>query len=374
MPRRQKRPDQTRSGAPAGSSAAGAPDLDSAWESIEWNRFSRSARVHGRQVRYVDIGTGPAVVLIHGQGGSWQWWLRVLPCIATEVRAIAVDLAGFGESDPVSSGDVFDEQIATVVGLLDHLNLKSATVVGHSMGGLVALKVACDHPGRVTGLMLVDAGSATIGPVRLQMLLMAFRLFDKVFSFPAIPRVIARREIWRSLFFALATAHPRSVTEPLATAILPQMAAPGFLANAVAAATALTRVCPQDVIHPSLVVWGRQDRIVPLASGRKLASTIPGAQLVVLDEVGHCAMIEKPHETSALIVDFALNQTIDAHDSLSSQSTENSDRGCTRQSDGDTSERRFRFRRGAFDGESTPIGRNHDGSQRIVERPGELGA
>ena len=56
-------------------------------------------------------------MLVHGQGGAWQWWLRVIPAVARHTRVIALDLAGFGASQPVAAGDVFEEQVATVIGL-----------------------------------------------------------------------------------------------------------------------------------------------------------------------------------------------------------------------------------------------------------------
>jgi pimeloyl-ACP methyl ester carboxylesterase len=225
---------------------------------------------------------------------------------------IALDLAGFGASEPVAAGDVFAEQVATVIGLLDELRLARATIVGHSMGGLVSLKVACDHPSRVDGLMLIDSGSDNIGPLRLRAILVGFRLFDKVFGFSVVPRAIARWRYLRTALFALAVSEPRCITRSLADELVPRMAAPGFIAGAEAAGRAVAEATPEAVRAPALVLWGRGDRIVPLSSGRQLADAIPHARLVVLDDVAHCAMLEKPAETAALIIDFALNPMADS--------------------------------------------------------------
>jgi pimeloyl-ACP methyl ester carboxylesterase len=284
---------------------------DSQWAEIDWAPYIRGASVRGRYVRYVDVGTGRPVVLVHGQGGAWQWWLRVIPALACHTRVIALDLAGFGASEPVATGDVFEEQVATVIGVLDELRLARATIVGHSMGGLVSLKVACDHARRVDGLMLIDSGSNTIGPARLRAILLGFRVFDWVFGFSAVPRAIARWRYLRAVFFALAVAQPRCITRSLANELVPRMAAPGFIAGMVAAGKAVAEATPEAVRSPALVLWGRGDRIVPLSSGRELAEAIPHARLVVLDDVAHCAMIEKPAETAALIVDFARNPRAD---------------------------------------------------------------
>ena len=281
------------------------PDsVDSVWQAVDWVPHTFDAQVRGRVVRYVDVGAGPSVVLIHGQGGSWQWWLRVIPAISRRARVIAIDLAGFGGSEPISSGDVFDEHVATVIGLLDHLRLAATTIVGHSMGGLLSLKIASDHPDRVAGLMLIGAGSESIGRVRLAAILAGFRLFDRVFGIAAVPRVIARRPLLRTVFFALAVSRPRCVTRALAEEVLPRMTSPGFIATMEAAGAEVTKATPYAVRCPALLTWGGRDRIVPLASGRRLAAGIPDARLVVLDDVGHCPMIERSDETASLITDF----------------------------------------------------------------------
>lgn len=277
---------------------------DHEWAGIDWTPYVRDVVLRGRRVRYVDVGTGPPVVLVHGQGGAWQWWLRVIPTVARHARVIAIDLAGFGASEPVAAGDVFSEQVATVIGVLDELRLARATIVGHSMGGLVSLKVACSHPGRVDGLMLIDSGSNIMGPARLRAILLGFRLFDWVFGFSAVPRAIARWRSLRTLFFALAVVDPRCITRSLAGELVPRMAAPGFIAGMQAAGRAVGEATPEAVSAPALVLWGRKDRIVPLSSGRQLAAAIPDARLVVLDDVAHCAMLEKPTETAALIAEF----------------------------------------------------------------------
>jgi pimeloyl-ACP methyl ester carboxylesterase len=278
--------------------------VDADWRAVDWIAHTREHRVRGRKVRYVDIGTGPTVVLIHGQGGAWQWWLRVLPALAVRVRVVAIDLAGFGDSDPVASGRLFEEQVHTVIGLLDHLRLAKVVVVGHSMGGLVSLQVAHDHPDRVSGLMLIDSGSDSIGAQRLRAILAGFRIFDKIFNVPGIPRAVARQRLLRWAFFATATGNPACVSRSLAEELLPRMAAPGFIATMEAAGAAVGQVAPSAVQCPTLVVWGAKDLIVPLATGRRLADAIPDARLIVLDGVGHCAMVESPEVTAALIADF----------------------------------------------------------------------
>jgi pimeloyl-ACP methyl ester carboxylesterase len=283
-------------------------DPDAGWQSIDWAPYLHDATIRGNHVRYADIGSGTPILLIHGLGGSWQWWLRVMPTLATKNRVIAVDLPGFGESElPAASGDLFREQVMTVGGLLDQLRIAKALVVGHSMGGLVALQFTCDHPARVSGLLLADAGGANIAPERLRWILLGFRLFGAAFSVPWVPLLVARTSWLRAILLWTAVCDRRSVTRDLALQILPGMAASGFMPSVESAAAALNRVTPQSVTSPCLVVWGDQDRILPLPTGQSLASKLGDARFVPFEGVGHCPMIEVPDEFTQLLVDFALD-------------------------------------------------------------------
>ncbi|MFY1621025.1 alpha/beta fold hydrolase, partial [Micromonospora sp. WMMD736] len=204
-------------------------EQDRVWQSIDWAAHVQQATVRGRRIRYADLGRGPAVILIHGQGGSWRWWLRTLPLLAEHGRIIAVDLPGFGESERIGAGDVFGEHVATVIGLLDHLGLSEAVVVGHSMGGLVSLRVACDHPDRVSGLLLTNAGGATLSAPRLRFIVTGLRIFNTAFAVPWVARTVARRRWLRSALFFAAVHDRRTLTTALAMQIIPGMASPGYV-------------------------------------------------------------------------------------------------------------------------------------------------
>jgi pimeloyl-ACP methyl ester carboxylesterase len=218
---------------------------------------------------------------------------------------IAPDLPGFGGSEPIDDGDdVFVEHIATIVSLLDHLGLAKATVVGHSMGGVVALQLTCDHPGRITGLMLTNAGGANIGPERLRWILAVLRLSNVVLSIPWVPVVTARFGWLRSIMFAAGVRDRRTFTEPLAAEILPSMSSPGFVRSLQAAAEAVNHVTPQSVTCPCLIVWGTQDQLLPMSAGHELLAQIPDARFVPLEGVGHCPMVEVPEQFNALLADF----------------------------------------------------------------------
>jgi pimeloyl-ACP methyl ester carboxylesterase len=280
-------------------------EADRSWKSVDWSKYERDVIVRHRRIRYVDVGSGPVLVLVHGQGGSWAWWLRVLLPMAEEFRVIALDLPGFGASDPIGSGDVIAEQVATLKGLLDHLQLAKAVIVGHSMGGLSTIEMACIHPERVSALVLVDAGGAPIGARRLAWIIRGFRVFNVLFKPTWVGQSVVRTPWLRSAFFSSAVADPRTISAELASRIVPQMASHGFITTLRAAAVAVGEVTVETVPCSTLVIWGARDRILPVDDGRKLASRIPDARFLTLPDVGHCPMLEVPSTFSRLVVDFA---------------------------------------------------------------------
>jgi len=284
--------------------ATSTATLDDGWKAIDWTEHTADVSMDAQRLHFVDIGAGPAVVLIHGQGGSWQWWLRILPQLSKHARVVALDLPGFGNSDPVGAGKVFDGHVGAVVGLLDHLGISEAVVVGHSMGGLVSLRVAVEHPERVSGLALTNAGGIRLSTIRLQFILLGLQLVARMLAQPRVSLRIARTSWMRSALMAGAIHSKLSVTTELAVELLPRMASPGYVASLREGAEALARVKPEDVGCPSLVVWGERDRILPLSVGIEMSTTIPDARLVTLPEVAHCAMIEAPDRLTELLAPF----------------------------------------------------------------------
>jgi len=97
------------------------------WTAIEWKPFVHDVVIDGRHLRFVDYGLGPSLVLLHGMGASWQWWLENIP-------------------EPLPKPAKITTQAGTVITLLNQLGVRSATITGHSMGGLVALATAKAEP------------------------------------------------------------------------------------------------------------------------------------------------------------------------------------------------------------------------------------
>jgi pimeloyl-ACP methyl ester carboxylesterase len=272
---------------------------------MDWSAVVRDARLAGRRVRYADHGNGPALVLIHGLGGSWQTWLNNIPALGLRHRVIAIDLPGFGGSDVLPPPAEMRGHAETVAALLDELGIASATVVAHSMGGIVALSLIAARPELVDGLVLANAGGIPLTPLRLALIVGGFRLFDRFLNRPAVMHAVAVRPRLRRLAFAGFIFDHETLRGPFAAEVVPAMSAPGFLGAVVAAGKVAAAVDPSTVRCPVLLLWGRHDRILPLEHARELARVLPDARLVVIERAGHCPMFEAPEEFNGAVLEFA---------------------------------------------------------------------
>lgn len=249
-----------------------------------------------------DVGGGPPVLLLHGSGpgvSAWANWRLTMPVLAKGARVIAPDLVGFGYSDrPAGQRYGIDAWVVQAIGVLDALGVASADVVGNSFGGAIALAMAIRHPRRVRRLVLM--GSVGV-PFALTPGL------DAVWGYEP------SRQRMRELLDLFAYDR-RLVTDELAQLRYEASVRPGvpesFAAmfpaprqrwvDAMASAEADVR----RIAHEALVVHGREDRVIPLASSLTLADWIPRAQLHVFGRCGHWTQIEHAARFSQLVAAF----------------------------------------------------------------------
>ncbi|MHC1560722.1 alpha/beta fold hydrolase [Actinomycetospora sp. C-140] len=261
-------------------------------------------RVADRTLRYADVGEGPAIVLIHGLGGSWQSWLENIPALSRGHRVIALDLPGFGRSESLPAHSGANEFVEAIDGLLAHLGITSAVIVGHSLGGLVATLVAERRPGLARGLVLVSAGSVGLGRARLAAIGAGFGLFDAVVRRTPLLDLVATHPSLRWMFLRWAVQRPTTLDPDLAREVIPAMKAPGF-ADAVASGVEVVRAAePVRVRCPTMLIWGRDDHLIPLSTAHRLRRSLPGARLAVLEDVGHCSMFEWPEVFDQIVLGF----------------------------------------------------------------------
>jgi len=274
------------------------------WTDIDWDPFIKNCLVDGIRVRYVDYGAGPPLVLLHGMAASWQWWLENIPKLAQHHRIIAVDLPGFGHSERLPSPAEMSIHARTVIDLLGQADVRSATVVGHSMGGLVGLEMAIADRQLVRDLVLVGAGGVPMSERRLAIILVVLRLFCLILGLRFVRRVLATKPWLRRIVLRGGFRDPGAVSPRLAAEIMPLFNGPGFVDAVAAAGRAVRRTVPESITCPVLLVWGEHDMMAPLRCAQDMHRRLPNSELVVIHGAGHTPMIEDPGRFNDAVLTF----------------------------------------------------------------------
>lgn len=263
--------------------------------------------MRGVRVRAVEAGEpgAPPLVLVHGFLVSHAEFDDVIDALATRFHVIAPDLPGFGDSEKPSPSrypygiEAFAESVAD---LMAAFGVGRAHVLGHSMGGAVALTLAAHHAELVNRLVLVDCLSYPF-PLGWK---------ARVPLMPVIGGIVFKQLYGRAMFrsYFRDDVFSRSVQLPLARidAFYDKFNAPAARESAFTVMHGILDTRPVvarvgRVRSPTLVVWGRDDKIFPLLNGQKLAREIHGASLEVL-ETGHSPHEERPSEFLAAVVPF----------------------------------------------------------------------
>jgi pimeloyl-ACP methyl ester carboxylesterase len=278
----------------------------SEWLDIDWQQHLHSIVVHGARVNYVEIGEGSPVVLIHGLSGCWQNWLENIPHLARRHRVIALDLAGFGESELPQEEISIPGYGRFVDAFLGEIGVERGALIGNSMGGFIAAETAISHPSRVDKLVLVSAaGLMRVGHRREAALGRAARMFH-----PAAAAVLARREslikrpgLRRRILYGVVR-YPHRIEPELIYEVASGAGKPGFMAALEAIVKYDFRERLTEISVPTLIVWGSKDRIVPVAGAYEYEELIPDSRRVIFEQTGHLAMVERPARFNQLVEEF----------------------------------------------------------------------
>lgn len=267
--------------------------------------------VHGYRRAFVRVGSGPALLLIHGIGNDHDTWRHVIPQLAKRYTVLVPDLLGHGRSDKPHADYSVAAYANGMRDLLGVLDIERVTVVGHSLGGGVAMQFAYQYPERCERLVLVSAGGVTrsvnpmlrlatapiadrvmglmkLGPVRLTIraVLNAMAALDM--------DVALDRGMVLSMFEALSdAASRRAFVRTLRGAV--------DLQGQVV--TMLDR-CYLTVGMPTLLIWGERDAVIPLEHGRIAHAAMPGSRLEVFEGAGHFPHLSDPQRFLRVLGDF----------------------------------------------------------------------
>ncbi len=267
----------------------------------------RSLRTRAGTLSLLEAGTGEPVIAIHGLGGTKISFLPTVAALADRFRVMAVDLPGFGDSDK-PLGAAYDAPFfaRAIMALMDELGLSSAYLIGNSMGGRVALEVALTEPRRARRLALLSSSLAwrrerkwaqTLRFVRpeLGLLQLAPR--------GAVETVVRRLIPGGDSGWAAAGVDEflRAYHTPRGRVAFYAAARSIYLEEPEGEKGFWPRLRTLQV--PALFVWGRHDRLVPIAFARHVSEAVPHAQHLELD-CGHVPQLERPRETHAAIASF----------------------------------------------------------------------
>jgi 2-hydroxymuconate-semialdehyde hydrolase len=258
--------------------------------------------VHGIATNYHDWGDGPPVLLIHGSGpgvSAWANWRTVLPGLSQHRRVIAPDLLGFGYTQRPARGRYGpDHWLEHLLGFLDALGLPQVSVVGNSLGGALALRLATTAPERVDRLVLMGSAGLRF-PITAGL--------EAVWGFE--PSLEAMRDLLRIFTYDSARLNDDLAGIRLAAAVRPgaheayRAMFPAPRQRMVdALAVAEQRI--ENLPHPTLLVHGRDDKVIPLGSSIRLLHLIADSELHVFARCGHWVQIERTQRFTALVDDF----------------------------------------------------------------------
>jgi pimeloyl-ACP methyl ester carboxylesterase len=271
------------------------------------------------QVQYTKVGQintrfwalgdeGSTVLLIHGIGGSLEDWMLNANALARHNRVFAVDLVGSGHSDKPSVSYTFSYLAQFVNDFMEAENIDRACLIGHSLGGGVSLQFTIQFPDKVDKLVLVNsAGLGKEGSI--------------LFRLPALPilgELLTRPSRKGTANLLKACVHdPAVVTDELIELAYSLAVLPGAQNAFLSTVRSLGnfRGIRKDVLRsiadnlstitvPTLIFWGQQDRILPVAHAHVAENKIPDTQLHIFDPCGHCPQLERPEEFNSIVLKF----------------------------------------------------------------------
>jgi pimeloyl-ACP methyl ester carboxylesterase len=253
--------------------------------------------VYGAKIHYVEAGSGAPVILVHGLADNTAVWNSVVPPLAARFRVIAFDQIGFGRSDK----PLLNYRVSTLVDFLDgfmtELKIQRASLVGNSLGGWVAAAFALKHPERVDRLVLSDAaGYAALAKTMDPRALHALRL--------------ASREDIR--YLGPLTFHDKRFYQDVDGAFKQRITAGdsytiGRLLDAMISEDDVVDNRLQRINRPTLVIWGRDDKLIPLSFGEQFHQEIAHSRLQIIDNCGHMPQVECPDEFATAVLRFLGN-------------------------------------------------------------------
>ena len=269
----------------------------------------KTVLVHDQRIAYLDVGTGPPVILIHGFGGSMWQWEHQQHALSQHFRVLTLDLPGAGLSDKPEIDYRPDQMLDFFLGFMDAVEIPQATLVGNSMGAGLAIGMALTHPTHVVKLVLIDG--------------LPQHVMEKLTS-PSVRRALeTSAPSWLVSFgnwlfggLMIESVLKEIVHDPalLTPAVIERSnrnrQRPGLIKPIMTVRENLplwesgfaTRI--DEITHPTLVIWGEEDRVFPIAVGEELQQTIKGSRFIRIPKAGHIPQWEQPDLVNQELIAF----------------------------------------------------------------------
>jgi pimeloyl-ACP methyl ester carboxylesterase len=277
------------------------------WRDIDWRDHLHTVEIAGTSVNYVDIGSGddPPVVFVHGLGGAWQNWLENIPRVAQARRVLALDLPGFGASEMPRAEISISGYGRSVNKFCELLELDQVALVGNSMGGFVSAETAIQFPSRVERLVLVSAAGVTSTNLMRRPALTWGRVAAMLGSYGAAnSRAVVTRPVVRHVALGFVMRHPTRLRADLCWEQVHAAGTPGFRDALEALLHYDFRDRLDDISCPTLIVWGKEDMLVPVKDADEFERLIENSRKIVMDDTGHVPMLERPVKFNDCLMEF----------------------------------------------------------------------
>lgn len=277
---------------------------------FDWNPALelRLVGIDGGMIFYAVTSEGPPVLLLHGFGGEIWMWERQVAALSKRYRLYIPDLLGYGYSDRPKIDYTPSFFIEMVKQFMDQLGVTSAGLIGNSMGAGIAWAFALTHPERVDKLVLIDGIPPQVVPAVHNRL---FRWFLALRHVPLLPRLAVALRTRRMVREVLVQVvhDDRLVTDM----VVERQYRIGRIAGTARVIASTVRYADEVARYadalaglrkPTLIIWGEQDELFPVAVGEQFHASIRDSELVVIKGSGHMPMWEKPDETNRAILEF----------------------------------------------------------------------
>lgn len=315
--------EQSGQALPSASTLQSQPQVTEIQLPQHWQEYWLDEPIFNNKVHVVEAGNkaGPTLLLVHGLGYSGLLdWLKVIPELEDDYHIITLDLPGFGQSDPTALQLGPLKYAALLAWLVPQFSQQPVTIIGHSMGGAISLRFAASHPSLVNKLIMVD----TAGVLQRSVFVLHMTQVPNHYAwlepysskFKPLDNVVTRVSNfinrWRISLISSIDRYP----DP-AKILLENEFAQRFVYKDRATLNAALGLVYEDLSSaieqltiPSHIIWGRNDRVAPLRTGKLLARQLKNAQLHIIDDAGHVPMQDQTEQFVAILKDTLTHEPI----------------------------------------------------------------